>query len=347
MRDRNLHDRHLAPRRVSTPLRYRAAWWVPGRHLRTLWSRMMRTRERVPTRRERWDTPDGDFVELDRLGPRDGQPRLVILHGLEGSARSHYARGLLAAGRRRQWAADLLIFRSCGDEPNRLLRSYHSGETGDLDFVVRRLIEANPRQPLVLTGISLGGNVLLKWLGESADRMPPQILGAAAISVPFDLALGSRYLQRGFSRLYEAYFLRSLKKKAIGKAARFPGSLDPAAISRAATLWDFDDVVTAPINGFRDAKDYYDKSSSIHWLARIRVPTLLLNARDDPFLPSCVLDEVRTIAQSNSALHVEFVAKGGHVGFISGVAPWRTSYYAEARAIEFLDAALGGGTAPP
>lgn len=306
----------------------------------------MRTRERVPTRRERWDTPDDDFVELDRLGARDGQPRLVILHGLEGSARSHYARGLLAAARRRQWAADLLIFRSCGDEPNRLLRSYHSGETGDLDFAVRRLIEANPGQRLVLTGISLGGNVLLKWLGESADRMPPQVLGAAAISVPFDLALGSEYLHRGFSRLYEAYFLRSLKRKAIGKAARFPGSLDPAAISRTATLWEFDDVVTAPINGFRDAKDYYHKSSSIHWLARIRVPTLLLNATDDPFLPSCVLDEVRTIAQSNSALHVEFVAKGGHVGFISGVAPWRPTYYAEARAIEFLDAALGEGTVP-
>lgn len=346
MRDRNLYDRHLALSRVSAPLRYRAAWWVPGRHLRTLWSTMMRSRERVPTRRERWDTPDGDFVELHRVGALDGQPRLVILHGLEGSARSHYARGLLAAARRRQWAADLLIFRSCGDEPNRLLRSYHSGETGDLDFVVRRLIDANPEQPLVLTGVSLGGNVLLKWLGESGDRTPPQVAAAAAISVPFDLALGSRYLQRGFSRLYESYFLRSLRKKAIGKAARFPGSLDSAAISRATTLWDFDDVVTAPINGFRDAKDYYDKSSSIHWLARIRVPTLLLNARDDPFLPACVLDEVRTIAQSNAALHVEFVAKGGHVGFISGVAPWRPTYYAEARASEFLGAAVAARAVP-
>ena len=344
MRDRNLYDRHILLSRVSAPLRYRAAWWVPGRHLRTLWSRMMRSRERVPTRRERWDTPDGDFVELDRLGARDGQPRLVILHGLEGSARSHYARGLLAAAKRRGWAADLLIFRSCGDEPNRLLRSYHSGETGDLDFVVRRLIEVNPKQPLVLTGVSLGGNVLLKWLGESSDRMPPQVVAAAAISVPFDLALGSRYLQHGFSRLYEAYFLRSLRKKAMGKAARFPGSLE--TISRAATLWDFDDAVTAPINGFRDAEDYYDKSSSIHWLARIRMPTLLLNATDDPFLPCSVLDEVRTIAQSNSALHVEFVAKGGHVGFISGMVPWRPTYYAEARAIEFLDAALAPRAVP-
>lgn len=343
MRDRNLYARHLALSRVSVPLRYRAAWWVPGRHLRTLWSTLMRSREHVPTRRERWDTPDGDFLDLDRLESREGQPRLLILHGLEGSAHSHYARGLLAAAKRRRWAADFLIFRSCGDEPNRLLRSYHSGETGDLDFVVRTLVEANPAQPLLLTGVSLGGNVLLKWLGESSDRIPPQVAAAAAISVPFDLARGSRYLHRGFSRLYEAYFLRSLRRKAMGKAKRFPGALDPLAISRAATLWDFDDAVTAPINGFQNASDYYDKSSSIHWLARIRVPTLLLNAADDPFLPSSVLDEVRTIAQSNTALHIEFVARGGHVGFISGVVPWRPSYYAEARAIEFLDARLPGG----
>lgn len=325
---------------MSASLRYRAAWWVPGAHFRTLWGKLIRSREHVPTRHERWDTPDGDFIDLERLGACESGARLVILHGLEGSARSHYARGLLAAARRRRWAADVLVFRSCGDEPNRLLRSYHSGETGDLDFVVRRLIDANPRQPLVLTGVSLGGNVLLKWLGELGSQTPPQVVAAATISVPFDLARGSRHLQRGFSRLYESYFLRSLRRKAMGKATRFPGALDPVAISRAATLWDFDDAVTAPINGFRDATDYYDKSSSIHWLSRVRVPTLLLNAVDDPFLPSTVLDEVRAIARANPALQIEFVAKGGHAGFISGVVPWRPTYYAEARTIEYLAAAL-------
>ena len=292
------------------------------------------------TRRERWETPDGDFLDLDRLDAQDGQPRLLILHGLEGSSRSHYARGLLAAAMRLGWAADVLVFRSCGDEPNRLLRSYHSGETGDLDFVARTLIAMHPEQPLVLTGVSLGGNVLLKWLGEQAKDAPSQIVGAAAISVPFDLARGSLHLQHGFSSLYEAYFLRSLRRKAMGKAARFPDHLDAAAILRAPTIWDFDDAVTAPIHGFRDARDYYDRSSSIRWLDRIRVPTLLLNAADDPFLPSSVLDDVRAIARSNAALRCEFVAKGGHVGFISGVAPWRPVYYAEERPIEFLGAAL-------
>lgn len=308
---------------------------------------MVRTRQRVDTDRERWDTPDGDFLDIDRIRGRDGQPRLVVLHGLEGSSNSHYARGLLMAARGRGWAADVLAFRSCGGEPNRLLRSYHSGETGDLDFVVRTLIAAQPHQPIVLTGVSLGGNVLLKWLGERAECVPSQVVAAAAVSVPFDLARGSMHLQRGFSKLYESYFLRSLRRKALGKAARFPGRLDRAAIARARTLWDFDDAVTAPIHGFRDARDYYDQSSSIRFLGRVRVPTLLLNAVDDPFLPSSVLDEVRMIAKTNSALHVEFVAKGGHVGFISGTAPWRPVYYAEARAIEFLDDALRRRTTGP
>lgn len=332
---------------MSTPLRYRAAWWVPGAHLQTLWGKMIRVRQHVDTRRERWDTPDGDFLNIDRLDARDGQPRLVILHGLEGSSKSHYARGLLAAARGRGWAADVLVFRSCGGEPNRLLRSYHSGETGDIDFVLRKLIATQPNQPIVLTGVSLGGNVMLKWLGEQAGCTPSQIVAAAAVSVPFDLARGSKHLQGGFSKLYESYFLRSLRRKALGKATRFPGRLDPVAIARASTLWDFDDIVTAPIHGFRDAREYYDKSSSIRWLERVRVPTLLLNAVDDPFLPSPVLDEVRAIARTNAALQAEFVAKGGHVGFISGVAPWRPIYYAEARTIDFLGDALQRATARP
>lgn len=347
MRARNLYGRHLALSRVSTPLQYRAAWWVPGAHLRTLWGKMIRLRRHVDTRRERWDTPDGDFVDIDRLDARDGQPRLVILHGLEGSSNSHYARGLLAAARARGWAADVLVFRSCGGEPNRLLRSYHSGETGDIDFVIRTLIAARPHQPIVLTGVSLGGNVVLKWLGEQGDCVPAQVVAAVAVSVPFDLARGSMHLQRGFSRLYESYFLRSLRKKALGKAARFPGHLDPVAIARARTLWNFDDAVTAPIHGFRDARDYYEQSSSIRWLQCVRVPTLLLNAVDDPFLPPSVLDEVRAIARTNPALQIEFVAKGGHVGFISGSTPWRPVYYAESRAIDFLDDALRRRVARP
>jgi len=296
----------------------------------------MRRRLRPPTRTERWSTPDHDFLDLHRIDAPAGVPRLLILHGLEGTFRSHYATGLLHEAARRGWAADLLIFRSCGDEPNRALRLYHSGETEDLDFVVRRLVADDPARPLLMAGVSLGGNVLLKWLGENGDRAPTQLRGAAAVSVPFDLTRGSRHLDRGFSRLYQSHFLRSLRRKALEKSTRFPDAIRPEAVLRARTLYEFDDLVTAPVHGFRDADDYYTRSSSLRYLARIRTPTLLLSARDDPFLPCEVLDEVREVARTNVSLHIEFVERGGHVGFISGSLPWRPFYYAEWRAAEFL-----------
>jgi predicted alpha/beta-fold hydrolase len=301
----------------------------------------MRRRMRLPTRTERWSTPDDDFLDLHRLDAPAGVPRLLILHGLEGTVRSHYAGGLLHEAQRRGWAADLLIFRSCGDEPNRALRLYHSGETADLDFVVRRLISEDPARPLLIAGVSLGGNVLLKWLGEQGDRTPEQ-LRAAAVSVPFDLARGSRFLDRGFSRFYQAHFLRSLRRKALGKSTRYPNAIRPDVVLRARTLYDFDDLVTAPVHGFRDADDYYSRSSSLGFLAHIRRPTLLLSARDDPFLPHEVLDEVRDIARTNPSLHLEFVEHGGHVGFISGTLPWRPFYYAEWKVAEFLASAMTG-----
>jgi uncharacterized protein len=296
----------------------------------------MRRSVPLATRMERWSTPDDDFLDLRRIDAPAGSPRLLILHGLEGTVRSHYAGGLLHEAQQRGWAADLLIFRSCGDEPNRALRLYHSGETSDLDFVVHRLLADDPARPLFIAGVSLGGNVLLKWLGEQGDGAPRQLLGAAAVSVPFDLARGSRHLDRGFSRLYQAHFLRSLKRKALEKSTRFPEAIRPEVVLRPRTLYDFDDLVTAPVHGFRDADDYYTRSSSLPYLARIRVRTLLLSARDDPFLPSEVLDEVRDIARENPALHLEFVERGGHVGFIAGSLPWRPFYYAEWRVAEFL-----------
>ena len=206
---------------------YRPAWWIPGAHLRTLWGKFMRPRPALATRRERWGTNDDDFLDLHRLNGPAGAPRLLILHGLEGTVRSHYAGGLLHEAQRRGWAADLLIFRSCGDEPNRALRFYHSGETSDLDAVVRRLVADDPARPLLLVGVSLGGNVLLKWLGEQGDHAPEQLRGAAAVSVPFDLGRGARHLDRGFSRFYQAHFLRSLRQKAIGKSTRFPAPFAP------------------------------------------------------------------------------------------------------------------------
>jgi predicted alpha/beta-fold hydrolase len=298
---------------------------------------------------ERWELPDGDFLDLCRLDAAPGRPRLIMLHGLEGTARSNYARAFFADAHRRGWAADLIIFRSCGGEPNRLLRSYHSGETGDLDRVVARLTAEEPERPLVLAGVSLGGNVLLKWLGERGVNVPSSLAGAAAISTPLDLARGSRFMEQGFSRVYGTHFLRTLRKKAREKSARFPGQVRLAEIEAARTLWEFDDAMTAPVHGFRDAADYYARSSSIKFLHAIRVPTLLLNAVDDPFLPPDVLEAARAIALDNPALHIEFPVHGGHVGFVGGRVPWSLRYYGEHRALDFLEAQLArrvDGAAP-
>src|SRR5918992_676049 len=320
---------------------YRPAWWVPGPHLRTMWGRLTRRRLTMPVRVERWTTPDDDLLELRRFDPpadagRD-MPHLVFLHGLEGGIHSHYVANLFAEAERRRWSADLLLFRGCAGELNRARRFYHSGETSDLDFALRRIVAERPDVPIGLAGVSLGGNVLLKWLGErSDDAVPATVRGAVAVSVPFDLARGSRCISRGFSRVYERFFLRSLVAKARQKLAHHPDLCDPAALNRVRTLWDFDDVVTAPLHGFRNALDYYTQSSSIHYLSSVRVPTLLLSAVDDPFLPPEVLDEVRSVARDNPALELEFVRRGGHVGFVSGRLPWRPVYYAEWRVADFL-----------
>jgi uncharacterized protein len=319
---------------------YVPAWWIPGPHLRTLWGKFLRRVPPVPTRRERWDMEDGDFLDLVRLDAPHGAPRLLLLHGLEGTPRSHYARGTLAEARRRGWGADLLIFRSCGGELNRTRRFYHSGETTDLALVVERVAAEHPDSPLVLAGFSLGGNVLLKYLGERGGDLPPRLQAAAAISVPYDLGRGSRHISRGFARVYERHFLRSLRRKAYAKLDRFPDLVPREHVARARTLWDFDDVVTAPVHGFASAADYYDRSSAVHFLHGIRIPTLLLSAFDDPFLPAAVLDDVRAAAGDNPALHVEFIEQGGHVGFISGRVPWRPFYYAEWRVADFLAAYL-------
>jgi predicted alpha/beta-fold hydrolase len=293
----------------------------------------------VATRIERWDTPDGDEIELRRLDVPDdrrGVPRLLLLHGLEGTIASVYLLGALAEARRRGWAADVLIFRTCNGEMNRTRRMYHSGETTDLDFVVRRLATANPTQPLVVAGFSLGGNVLLKWLGEQGSDTPPQLRAAAAVSVPFDLERGSRHIERGFARVYGHHFLRTLRAKAREKLRAFPGLFDEAALDHARTLFDFDEVVTAPVHGFAGASDYYSRSSSIGFLTSIRRPTLLLSAMNDPFLPREVLDTVSSVARENPCLHVEFHELGGHVGFVSGHNPFRPRYYAEWRVLDFL-----------
>ncbi len=315
---------------------YRPAWWVPGAHAQTMWGKFFRGRDTDGARVERWNTPDGDFIDLYRIDAADGAPRLLLLHGLEGTIRSHYVTGFFAEAHHRGWGVDLLIFRGCGDEPNRLPRFYHSGDTGDLAFVLAHLLDEFASSPVVLAGVSLGGNVLLKFLGERGTDLSSRVRGAAAISVPFDLEKGARFIAKGFSRVYDRHFLRTLRGKAEAKLVGYPGLFEAGRLAAANSIFEFDDAVTAPVHGFADAHDYYARSSSLPWLGRIRRPTFLLSAVDDPFLPPEVLEDVRCVARDNPALTLEFNAHGGHVGFVSGRWPWAASYYGEWRACEFL-----------
>jgi predicted alpha/beta-fold hydrolase len=317
--------------------KYSPAWWLPGAHAQTMWGKLFRRQPMQPTRQIRLNTPDGDFVDLHRLlaaGP--DAPRLLILHGLEGTIRSHYAQGMIGEAHRRGWAADMLIFRSCGDELNRTRRFYHSGETTDVSFVIDHILAESAEQPLVITGVSLGGNVLLKYLGEKSTDISLRIVAAAAISVPFDLARSSRHINRGFSRIYQRHFIRSLKRKTVAKLEHFPDLVSRDQLSQIRTMHDFDETLTGPLHGFTGADDYYSRSSSLGWLARISIPTLLFNALDDPFMPAEVLQDVRSVATSNPVLEIDFPRHGGHVGFIAGSNPFRPFYYAERRACDFL-----------
>ena len=321
---------------------FRPAWWVPGAHAQTLWGKFFRRRRAVATRAERWETPDGDFLDIHRLDAAPNAPRLLLLHGLEGTIRSHYVGGFFEQAKDRGWGADLLLFRGCGEDPNRAPRFYHSGETGDLAFVLSELLRRHPASPIVLAGVSLGGNVLIKFLGERGGDLPRLVRAAAVVSVPFDLERGSRFISRGVSKIYDRHFLRTLRAKALAKLERYPDLFDRSRLDAARSIFDFDEAVTAPVHGFADAHDYYSRSSALRWLDRVMIPTLLLNAVDDPFLPPAVLDEVRAMAFANPKLTLELPAHGGHVGFVSGRWPWRPFYYAEWRACEFLAAALDG-----
>ena len=268
---------------------------------------------------------DGDFVDVDRMPGPAGAPLLVALHGLEGSSSAHYIRGLLNQARLRGWRAIALNFRGCSGDMNRLLRSYHSGETGDLDELIRRVRGEADR--IVLAGCSLGGNVLVKWLGER--EVPAEIKAAAAVSVPFNLAACARTLDSpGFWHwVYRTRFLRTLKRKSLLKQAKFPEALDAARVRRARTLFDFDDAVTAAVHGFASAPDYYAQSSSGRFVQSVRIPLLLLSAEDDPFIPAASIPRE---VPPNVTLEVH--EKGGHLGFVEQP----PGFYAERRVVEYL-----------
>ena len=256
-----------------------------------------------------------------------------MLHGLEGSCRSHYVRGLLALAGEARWRAVALNFRSCSGEPNRLARFYHSGDTDDLDFVVRLLAERDPFVRIGAVGISLGGNVLLKWLGEHGDTAPEAVVGAVGISTPYDLERCARVLDRGFAKLtYTASFMRSFKAKIRAKARVYPGFVDVDAVMRARTFAAYDRVATAPLHGFADEVDYWRRTSCRPYLARVRRPTLLISALDDPFVP---LDALPRADELSPSVVAEYTPRGGHVGFWEGP-PWAARSWAERRAVEFL-----------
>jgi predicted alpha/beta-fold hydrolase len=298
---------------------YRAPRWLPNGHLQTIVPATVMAKPRVAYRRERWAAPDGDFIDVDFVDGQPGQPLVVLFHGLEGSSDSHYARSLMAALAARGWSGAVPHFRGCSGELNLTPRFYHSGDAAEIDWIVRRL-RTRAAGRFYVAGVSLGGNALLRWLGES-QHQAAIVDAACSVSAPLDLARGGESLSSGFNMLYTRMFLRSLKPKCLAKLERFPGLFDRDALLSARDLYEFDNIVTAPLHGFRDTDDYWHRASAKHILNDITVPTLVLNARNDPFLPGVHLPR-----RASPAVTLEYPDTGGHVGFAVGGVPGRLDW---------------------
>jgi len=341
---------------VTRTASYRAPWWLPGGHAQTVYAALAAPRPRVAYRRERWDTPDGDFIDLDWVEVNRGQttfspppsqdatpgqgkgglspiyaaPLVVLFHGLEGSSRSHYALALMAAVRDAGWRGVVVNFRGCGGELNRLPRAYHSGDAQEIDWILRRLRNGTGR--LHAVGVSLGGNALLKWLGETGAAASDIVERVVAVSAPIDLVAAGNALDRGFNLVYVRQFLATMKRKALAKLERFPGLCDAKRVRAARTLREFDDAFTAPLHGFRNTDDYWTRASSKPRLGEIRVPTLLVNARNDPFLPAWALPRDGEVS---GRVVLEQPEEGGHAGFVGGRFPGSLGWL-PARVMEFF-----------
>jgi len=320
---------------------FRPARWLRNRHVQTMYPSLPWSwRGRPALRRASLELPDGDTTAVDWLvdadDTPDAAPLMVILHGLEGSAESSYARMLMEAARDRGWRSCVLHFRDCGDYTNRLPRRYHAGETNDLRFFLNRLQSErdgslNPG-PLLAVGYSLGGNVLLKYLGESGAETP--LSAACAVSVPLDLHECADALDVGFSRLYRRHLLKRMKSAVARKFDPHTAAFDWDRAMNARTFAEFDDAVTAPLHGFQGKQDYYDRCSSVHFLKGIDTPTLIINALDDPFMTPHVIP---TADRLSGSVTLEVAENGGHVGFIEGGPPWRPSFYLPNRILKFLE----------
>jgi predicted alpha/beta-fold hydrolase len=297
---------------------FRAPRWLPGGHAQTIWPALFSRRfsGAPPTfRRERWPTPDADFIDVDWQGEDSAATLLVLFHGLEGSSSSHYAQAFATEARRRGWRFAVPHFRGCSGELNLAPRAYHSGDWEEVGWMLARF-RNHHRGPIVAAGVSLGGNALLRFAEEAGAAAAASVRAVAAVSAPLDLAAGGRAIGRGFGRqVYTRMFMRTMRAKALRKLSQHPGLFDAARMRAARDLRDFDDIFTAPLHGFRDAADYYARASAGPQLARIRIPALALNARNDPFLPAPALPRAGVVGA-----HVTLwqPAHGGHVGFPSG-----------------------------
>ncbi|HRN76432.1 alpha/beta fold hydrolase [Ottowia sp.] len=315
---------------------YQAPAWLPGGHLQTIWPALHARRvagARVAYRRERWDTPDGDFIDVDWLlpAPPPGAPLLVLLHGLEGSSRSHYAEAFAGWARQRGWGFAVPHFRGCSGELNRAPRAYHSGDHEEVGWMLQRFRvrqHARGGGPLLVVGVSLGGNALLHWAGAAGQSASCVVDAVAAVCAPLDLAAGGHAIGRGFNRqVYNRLFLRSMKAKARAKLAQHPGLFDARRLQAARDLYAFDDVFTAPLHGFAGVEDYWRRASAKPQLAGIRVPALALNAGNDPFVPAASLPRAEEVGSWVTLWQPQ---AGGHVGFAQGRPPGQVFWLPEA-----------------
>ena len=317
---------------VKQPLGYIAPAWLPGGHLQTVWPALWGRKalaDSVLYRRERWTTPDQDFVDVDWLdcaASESSKPLLVLFHGLEGSSRSHYALAFAGHAQRMGWSYAVPHFRGCSGEINLAPRAYHSGDFAEIDWILQRF-RAQHHGPIVAVGVSLGGNALLRWAQESGSHACQTVDAVAALCAPLDLAAGGQALGRGLNRwIYTPMFLRTMKAKALLKLQQYPGLFDRAALLSASDLYAFDNVFTAPLHGFKNTQDYWARASAKPQLRALRLPTLLLHARNDPFVPAWSLPE-----QTDASAEVTLwqTSQGGHLGFAQGMPPGDLNYLPE------------------
>jgi hypothetical protein len=310
---------------------YQAPFWLPGGDLQTIWGTLVATPE-VHYRRERWEMPDGDFIDLDWVDGPPEAPLLVLFHGLEGGSRSTYALEIMAAAKQRGWRGVVPHFRGCSGEPNRLPRAYFASDTAEIERILRHVQSENGRAAMYAAGVSLGGNALLKWLELRGGSAHELVRAAAAVSAPLDMPAAGSALDQGFSRVYTARFLKTLKAKALAKLDRYPLLYDRRAVEQIDSIKAFDTLVTAPLHGFKDADDYWARAASKPGLKLIGIPTLLVNARNDPFMPGDVLP---TPDQVSPLVTLDFPETGGHASFVTGPFPG-ASHWLPGRLLNFF-----------